>query len=190
MRTGADVLWKTALFLCKPYVFILFGKNLREWSSEQNSISKSVLQYKDYVLLAYSWYLASEIPVICHPSVKFIQVLQVASSKALPVFLCKVLRFVGRNSGKCLVFGFLHCSWGQSLFCLWVQGSSPFQSKFSCSGRAAGHRPVPTCPTALVKANASVRCGCGAAPWGDLWPGLPSMGSAQGRLLDANDACT
>lgn len=181
MRTGADVLWKTALFLCKPYVFILFGKNVREWSSEQNSISESVLQYKDYVLMAYSWYLASEIPVICHLSVKFVQVLQVASSKALPVYVkCSDLWVETQENVLCL--DFYTCSWGQSLFCLWVQGSSPFQTKFSCSGRAAGHRPVPTCPTALVKANASVRCECGAAPWGDLWPGLPSMGSAQGRL--------
>lgn len=172
MRTRADVFWKTALFLCKPYIFLYYSekKKVRKWSSEQNSISKSVLQYKGYVLLAYSWYLASEIPVICHPSVKIVQVLQVASSKALPVFCVKGSDLWAETQENVLWLDFYTCSWGQSLFCLLVLGSSLFQSKSSCSGRAAGHSPVPTCPTRLVKANASVRWGCGAAPWCDLWP--------------------
>lgn len=166
MRTGADGVWKTALFLCNPYIFILVRKNVREWSSEQNSISKSVWQYQDCVL-ACSWYLASEIPVVCHPSIRFIQVLQVASSEAPPVFDAKDSDLWAETQGNVLLLDFYTCSWGQSLFCLLVLGSSPFQSKSSCSGRAAGHSPVPTCPTGLVKANPPVRWGCGAAPWCD-----------------------
>lgn len=66
MRTGADVFQETALFLCKPHIFLLFGENRSKWSSGQNGISKSVLKYGDYVLV-YIWYPASEIPLVSTP---------------------------------------------------------------------------------------------------------------------------
>lgn len=83
---GADEFQEIALFLCKLHIFLLFGENVRKWSSGQSSTSKSVWKHGAYVLLVYTCYIASEIPLISPPSIKFDKVLQLVSPKALLVF--------------------------------------------------------------------------------------------------------
>lgn len=104
-------------------------KEKQEWISAQNSISKFVLKYWQYVLLAYTWYLASEIFLASPSSIKFHKVLQVFSPKTLPHFPTKGPDAWVETLGNVLTLDFDTCNRGQNLFCLLLHDPSPFQSQ-------------------------------------------------------------
>lgn len=115
------------ILLCTSYFSVI--KEKQKWISGQNSISKFVLKYWQYVLLPYTWYLASEIFLTSPSSIKFDKVLQVVSPKTLPHFPTKGPDAWVETLGNVLTLDFDTCNRGQSLFCLLLHDPSPFQSQ-------------------------------------------------------------
>lgn len=143
------------ILLCTSYFSVI--KEKQKWISGQNSICKFVLKYWQYVLLSYTWYLASEIFLTSPSSLKFDKVLQVVSPKALPHFSYKGPRCMGRDSGKYPDIGFWHMRQRAELILsltLW---------SFSISVPDVSPHAAP----ALLKQMLLVGCGCRAAPWCD-----------------------
>lgn len=170
MKTGADIFLETVLFLCKPLIFYYLGKI---WGSGVwgKTVSKSLPKYKDYVLPVYIWYLPSEIPFTSSPLIKFVKDLQIASPKALPAFYVKGSDSWVETQGNVLHLDFHTCrNWGQSSFCLWLQGSSLFQSKVRCSESASGHSLDSPCSTSLVKASAFCEVQSSSLVWSTARP--------------------